>query len=181
MFLRQKSHFYKHCIGVLYITAVVYAYTFDALNAADSSVDIEVTGAIPPYCANSAVTSPVSIDDIRKPGVATVAFTVDCNAPFQYSMQSAHGAMRLPHKSDAHTIPYSVRIRIPLTRGGAIDDMCESASLRAGAVTCKFTDSGGKIALNERGMAEVTWSTPVANLFLGQYKDIITFFITLKY
>ena len=56
-------------------------------------------------------------------------------------MQSANGALRLvnaPATAAASHIeaPYDVHIRIPLTLGGVIDDTCNSAAIKQGAVSC---------------------------------------------
>ncbi len=152
---------------------------------AEDTVEIEVTGSIKTYCANSSSTLPINAGDVSKAGTATVAFAVDCNAPFQYSMQSENGAMRLADAPAgavraASEIPYDVRVKIPLTRGGEINDICKSASLRAGAVTCKFTDSGGRIALDQRAEAQVIWAAPERHLPPGRYEDRLTVFVNSR-
>ena len=125
------------------------------LLAAVGKVEIEVTGTIKPYCANSMTATPVNAGDPRKAGSAKFAFTVDCNAPFQYTMRSDNGALRLTNAPDAVSrdqieVAYNVRFRIPLTLGGSIDDTCSSRSIKQGAVRCTFTDSGHKVAINQQ-------------------------------
>jgi len=147
--------------------------------AGDRSVEIEVTGSIAPYCANSETNIPVDLGKLDRPGKVVAGFTVDCNAPFQYTMQSEHGAMRLenaPADADREktTHPYTVRLRIPLTRGGEINDTCTSADIKQGAITCKFSDSGEKIAINQKATANITWSAPQDGLQPGNYSDNLT-------
>lgn len=149
--------------------------------AADNTVEIEVTGSIKPYCATNSTVLPLHIGDITRPGAMSASFIVDCNAPFQYSLQSENGAMLLKGAPRGENeIPYDVRVRIPLTRGGEINDTCKSAALRTGAVTCKFSDSGGKIALSQRAEASVNWLIPDQQLFGGQYHDNLKIFLNLR-
>ena len=157
-----------------------------AIPGAGDKVQIEVIGNIRPYCANSATSVPIEAGDPSKPGSSKFAFTVDCNAPFQYSMQSQNGAMRLvdaPASAPRETIevPYDVHIRIPLTLGGAIDDTCNSTSIRQGAaITCKFTDSGQKIAIGQQAVTQVSWNGTQNTLMRGQYSDDLTVFVSVK-
>ncbi len=157
-----------------------------AIPGAGDKVQIEVIGNIRPYCANSATSVPIEAGDPSKPGSSKFAFTVDCNAPFQYSMQSQNGAMRLvdaPASAPRETIevPYDVHIHIPLTLGGAIDDTCNSASIRQGAaITCKLTDSGQKVAIGQPAVTQVSWNGAQGKLMAGNYSDQLAVFIPVK-
>jgi hypothetical protein len=156
----------------------------DLIAAADA-VKVEVTGNITPSCASSSTTLTLNAGDITKAGSAKYSFTVDCNAPFQYSMRSENGALRLvnaPANAAASHIeaPYDVHIRIPLTLGGAIDDTCNSAAIKQGAVACKFTDSGQKIAVNQTAETQISWNASQAQLMAGQYRDRLTITVTVK-
>lgn len=73
------------------------------LLATGNKVQIEVTGNIKPYCGNSTASTQVNAGDPGKAGSATLTFTVECNAPFQYTMQSQNGAMRLVNAPAAPT------------------------------------------------------------------------------
>ena len=155
------------------------------LLAAVGKVEIEVTGTIKPYCANSITAAPVNAGDPRKAGSAKFAFTVDCNAPFQYTMQSDNGALRLTNAPDVVSrdqieVAYNVHMRIPLTLGGSIDDTCSSKSLKQGAISCTFTDSGQKIAINQLGETNITWDAAKTHLLTGQYTDRLTVFLSVK-
>jgi len=155
-----------------------------ALFAAADAVKVEVTGNITPACSSGSTTVALNPGDISKAGSASSTFTVDCNAPFQYSMQSANGALQLvnaPAKAAASSsVPYDVHIRIPLTLGGAIDDTCNSVTIKQGAVNCKFSDSGQKIAVNQTAQAQISWSNAQGQLIAGQYTDRLTVTVSVK-
>ncbi len=157
-----------------------------SLPGAGDKVQIEVTGSIRTYCANSVTSLPIDAGDPSKAGSSAATFTVDCNAPFQYTMQSQNGAMRLvdaPASAPQAKIevPYDVHIHIPLTLGGAIDDTCNSASIRQGAaITCKLTDSGAKIAIGQQAVTQVSWNGAQGQLMAGHYSDRLTVFLSVK-
>ena len=156
-----------------------------ALLAAVGKVEVEVTGTIRPYCANSITAVPVNVGDPSKAGSAKFAFTVDCNAPFQYTMQSDNGALRLTNapgavSRDQIEVAYNVHIRIPLTLGGSIDDTCSSKSIKQGAISCIFTDSGQRIAINQLAETHISWKATQAQLPAGQYTDRLTVFVSVK-
>ena len=155
------------------------------LIAAADAVKVEVTGAITPSCSSSSTTATLNAGDITKAGSANYSFTVDCNAPFQYSMRSDNGAMRLVNASATAAAthieaPYDVHIRIPLTLGGVIDDTCSSAAIKLGAVSCKFSDSGQKIAVSQTAETQISWSTPQGQLMAGQYCDRLTITVSVR-
>ena len=155
------------------------------LLAATDKVQVEVTGTIKPYCASSATAVPINAGDPSKAGSSKYTFTVDCNAPFQYTMQSGNGAMRLVDAPagaarEKIEVAYDVHIRIPLTHGGAIDDTCSSASIKQGATSCRFTDSGQKIAIDQRAETQISWEGARAQLIAGQYSDHLTVFVSVK-
>jgi len=156
-----------------------------ALFAAADKVQIEVTGNLVPSCGNSGTTLSVDAGDLTKAGSVTFAFTVDCNAPFQYTMHSGNGALRLVDapaglKREQIELPYEVSFSIPLTRGEAIKDTCKSTALRQGAVNCKFTNSGSKVALNQTATGQISWEAPSQQLAAGKYKDQLTISITAR-
>ena len=160
------------------------SFPITALNAAADKVQIEVTGNLVPSCGNSSTTLSLDAGDLTKAGSAKFAFTVDCNAPFQYTMQSQNGALRLVNAPAAASaasteVPYDVHIRIPLTPAGAIDDTCNSASLKQGAISCKFTDSGREIAVNQTVMGQLDWKAG-QQLAAGKYQDQLVISISAR-
>jgi hypothetical protein len=179
-------------IGRFYASAAAIAvalggisFPVTALLAAAGKVEIEVTGNITPYCANSVTAVPIDAGDPRKPGSSKFGFTVDCNAPFQYTLQSENGALRLVNapagaSRDEIEVAYDVRIRIPLTPGGVIDDTCNSSSIKQGAVSCQFSDSGQRVAISELAETRVSWNGASSHLRPGQYVDRLTVFVSAR-
>jgi hypothetical protein len=100
-------------------------------------------------------------------------------------MQSDNGALRLTNapgavSRDQIEVAYNVHIRIPLTLGGSIDDTCSSKSIKQGAISCIFTDSGQKIAINQQAETHISWKATQAQLLAGQYTDRLTVFVSVK-
>ena len=174
----------------IYPSAVAVAAAIGGLSiytafAAQDKVQIEVTGNVKSYCSNSATTVSIHASDPSKAGTGKFSFTVDCNAPFQYTMQSQNGAMRLVDAPagaprDRVEVPYDVHVHIPLTLGGAIDDTCDSAAIRRGATTCRFTNSGNKIAIAQQAMTQVSWKTAQSKLHGGHYNDDLVIYVSVK-
>jgi hypothetical protein len=179
-------------IGRFYASAAAMAAALGGVSfpvtdllAAVGKVEVEVTGTIKPYCANTITAVPINTGDPSKAGSAKFAFTVDCNAPFQYTMQSDNGALRLTNAPDAVSrdhieVAYNVHIRIPLTLGGSIDDTCSSKSIKQGAINCLFTDSGQKIAISQQAETHISWNAAKHRLLAGQYTDRLTVFVSVK-
>jgi hypothetical protein len=59
------------------------------------SVQVEVLGTLVAACSAATTTTSLNVGDPSKAGSVSYSFTVDCNAPFKYSMQSDNGALRL--------------------------------------------------------------------------------------
>ena len=178
------GRFYASAAAMAAALGGVYFPATDLLAAA-GKVEVEVTGTIKPYCANSMMAVPVNASDPRKAGSAKFAFTIDCNAPFQYTMQSDNGALRLTNAPDAVSrdqieVAYNVHIRIPLTLGGLIDDTCSSKSIKQDAISCIFTDSGQKIAINQLAETHISWNAAKTRLLAGQYTDRLRVFVSVK-
>jgi hypothetical protein len=100
-------------------------------------------------------------------------------------MQSDNGALRLTNAPDAVSrdhieVAYNVHIRIPLTLGGSIDDTCSSKSIKQGATSCLFTDSGQKIAISQQAETHISWNAAKHRLLAGQYTDRLTVFVSVK-
>ncbi len=100
-------------------------------------------------------------------------------------MHSDNGALRLVDapagaKREQIEVPYEVSFSIPLTPGGAINDTCKSTALRQGAVSCKFTNSGSKIALNQTATGQISWEASGQRLAAGKYQDQLKIFITAR-
>jgi len=178
-----KRDFKRFAIAAAELGVAVYPAS--AFHPAGNTVKIAVRGNIEPSCSTSSTVSSLDIGNIAKAGSAAASFAVDCNAPFQYSVRSEKGAMRLagaPATAPARRfgVPYDVHIKIPLTFGGQIDDTCNSRAMRFGAFGCKFTDSGQKIAVNQTAEMEISWGDAQQLLAAGQYSDQLTITVSVK-
>ncbi len=125
----------------------------------------------------------VEVGDITRPGRRDFVFTVHCNTPFEYRLEAEHGA--LTHKAVREApggflsaVPYDVTVRIP-TDAVTIEDHCTGGSIRAGAVSCPFSNSGDGIAMDTAGRLTVAWKPdgiPVA----GEYSDRLTITVSAR-
>ncbi len=160
-------------------------YPASAFHPAGNTVKIAVRGNIIPSCSTSSAVHSLDVGNVAKAGSAKVSFAVDCNTPFQYSVRSEKGAMRLVSapvmaRARRFRVPYDVHIKIPLTLGGQIDDTCNSRAMRFGAFGCKFTDSGRKIAVNQTAEMQISWGDAQQLLAAGQYTDQLTITVSVK-
>jgi hypothetical protein len=168
--------------GAVLVTCAALSVT--ALAA--SKVTVRLEGEIAPECtiAGGASTGraaslglPLHIGEVSRPGQRDYGFTLNCNAPFTYRLEAQHGA--LTHAAGnaagapAAAIPYDVAVHIP-TDGASIDDRCTGESIRAGRVTCPFSDSGGGIALNAPARLTITWRPSGEMPRAGAYVERLT-------
>lgn len=151
------------------------------LAATDTIVTIR--GDIVPACSIAGLATSVNLGDLTSSGATTLAFTATCNAPFSYSLESAFGGMR--HSSGATApaglaalLPYTVRAILP-TDAATIDNTCTSPTIRAGSVTCSFSDSGTGIAIDAASELRLGW-TGASNLLGGSYSDTLTLTIGIR-
>lgn len=163
------------CAAALGTTVIVSAAALAA-----TGVTVKVEGFIPQECAISSAgrsTSygmDVDIADVTRPGQKDYAFVVNCNAPFSYRLEARHGALKRDDGSATPegftaSVPYNVAVLIP-TDASTISDNCTGESIRAGQVSCAFSDSGNGIALGQEAKLTVVWrpqGMPVA----GRYTD----------
>jgi hypothetical protein len=159
-----------------------------ALAATETKVKLD--GDILPECkllgpsgAGPSLNMIADIEDISKPGRKVFDFTVNCNSPFKYSLEAEHGA--LTHESSARAprgfvaaVPYDVAVHIA-TDGAAIDDRCSGESIRAGQVSCRFSNSGDNIALSTTGRMTLSWM-PGGVPLAGKYFDRVTITVAAR-
>lgn len=168
------------------LVAAVAAMGIGAAVGSDT-VKIAVEGRIAPKCTllgyGAADTRAMTIIDLNS-GRFQYGYNIECNAPFQYSVESQKGA--LAH--EGHTIitkrlearlPYALAVNIP-TDDVIIDDRCPSETIQAGRITCPFHNSGQGIALNSRATLTLSWNQPVAALPAGTYSDRLTFAVGVR-
>ncbi len=175
-----------------------------AAPAAAQSVTLDVEGEIEASCELSGLAGSVSGLDFSVADSTTLDFTVDCNAPFAYALESGSQAFRtvapftLPPLPGSGTIlesvPYTVTTSFLTDGGGSFGDVAiDSATLTSAnaapctaatfSASCPFADSGTDIAANPAGnnaSIEVSWDTPPDPLLAGTYQDTLTLTVRVK-
>lgn len=144
---------------------------------------VTIRGDVVPACSVSGLATSVDLGNLTVSGAATLAFATTCNAPFDYSVESANGGLR--HSSGASAppgfsalVPYTVRTILP-TDAGTIDDTCSSTTIVGGSTTCVFTDSGTGIAIGSASELRLGW-TGIPSLLGGSYSDTLTLTIGVR-
>lgn len=152
--------------------------------AADQ-VTINLTGTITPACALSGINPTAALGNVAAAGAVSIPFTIDCNAPFTYALSSANGG--LAHQSVttasggfAIAVPYAVQTVIATNSGAGIDQTCTSASIKTGAVSCAFTNSGTAVAIQKAGSLGLTWAASSLPLVAGTYQDTLTLTVSVQ-
>ncbi len=180
----------SHLTLVAAATAVLAILPWTA--PAANRVSVRLEGEVGRECAllqpgttqgGASLDTNVQVGDITRPGHRDFAFTVHCNTPFEYRLEAEHGA--LTHKavreapaSFVSAVPYGVTVRIP-TDAVTIEDHCSGDSLRAGAVSCPFSNSGNGIAMDTAGRLTVAWK-PEGIPIAGQYSDRLTITVSAR-
>jgi len=172
------------CIHLALLVCLIAAAASQAI-ANPSSISIEVTGTVEPRCLNTGFDAPLRIQDVASAGTDTIAFNVNCNAPFQYSLDSQNGALTLdgaahPDGNMAGEVLYTVLIRIPLNSGPAIDDVRASRAIKAGAAVRHFTNSRNAVAIDKPGQMTISWEPGSKRLMAGAYQDRLTMKLSIR-
>lgn len=152
------------------------------------AVKVDLEGTVVPKCglnADSEASRALHIDNLLKAVVYQVKYNINCNAPFNYTIQSQNGALILDSgitTDDAITrLPYDIHIHIP-TDGAAIEDRCSSESIISGRITCLLHDSGMSVAIG--GQAILTLTLPQretsGSVLPGRYVDRLTFTVNAQ-
>lgn len=149
-------------------------------------VTLTLQGSITAVCAITGTASDglsAGLGDVTRPGSKETDYTINCNTPFRYRLVSQNGALR--HEAAlsapagfAAAVPYQVAVVIP-TDDVTIRDTCASESIKAGQVTCPFSDSRNGVAIDGRAKVTMAWgaqSMPIA----GAYSDRLTFTVVAK-
>jgi hypothetical protein len=76
-------------------------------------------------------------------------------------------------------VPYSVSVNIP-TDDVTISDRCDSSAIKAGQVTCPFSDSRNGIAIDRKARVTMAWVPAGVALMAGEYSDRLTFTVEVK-
>lgn len=151
-------------------------------------IRVELEGEIAAKCGlstNSVGERTLYIADLLKAATYKVHYGVNCNTPFQYTIQSQNGALALEGGTAPEgaitRLPYDVGVRIP-TDGGVIDDRCSSDSIAEGRATCALHDLGAAAAMDARATVAVT--LPQAKepgaVSAGRYVDRLTLVVSAR-
>jgi hypothetical protein len=146
--------------------------------ASEDQVRLELVAHEEPRCGIGNLAPVLSLGQLDRAGARTFSFTIDCNAPFAYSLISENGALK-PVEDGALAgsgtgLPYNVSTRIAMSGGASLADECASAALLA-PPTCTFSNSGSAIAPGEEAQFDISWpSAEDLRLRAGLYTDRLT-------
>lgn len=188
VFVGFERNFARGWLRLFFASSLTCVATSSAL-AIDLTLTLE--GEVAPSCAVEFANGTLSLGDTLPAALdGTASFSVDCNAPFEYALGSANGALghdastALATGSDAmgDSVPYTATITIPLEDGAPtqIADVCASADLTGATPACSFTDSGTAVAIDETGTLRVTTTAASEPLLAGGYADTLTLTVTVK-
>jgi hypothetical protein len=185
-----------HLLPIIRVGGIASLLACGVISAAlaANKVTVKLEGEIGPECAiqggtvsgsSSTLGMPLALGDISQPGHREFGFMLNCNTPFSYRLEAQYGALTNTSASVApngftDAVPYDVAVRIP-TDGAAIEDRCASGSIRSGRITCPFTDSGNKIALQSAAQLTITWQPPGKMPLAGAYVERLTVEISMVY
>lgn len=160
------------------------------LRAEASKVTIGLQGHIAPKCGLSGADGKLDFGPIGRAGgrqERAIAFTVDCNTPFTYSMSSANGEMgngsTTPDPAKTRRFPYQVLLTIPTDDGGTLRKSCDSAHLTGGSshvARCEV-ESGEETSMGKIANLTVSWDATSSPLLAGHYSDDLRISVGSKY
>lgn len=171
----------------------------DALAMPADSVTLTLKGEVEAACAitpGSAGTR-IDLDEISSnlpSATGELAFTLNCNAPFSYALESDNGALvngggRVADGSDTieTTLPYTVRFQADLEDGDTdtIDQTCTSGSIDVdlpdgSSDQCVFADSGTAVAIGEPASLSVSVDSTGRVLLGGTYTDNLKLTVSVR-
>lgn len=149
-----------------------------------ATVSIAVEGDIVPACQITAPGGDVYLGDLSREGSKSLEFSLICNAPFAYRLESASGGLKhttlggMPATLST-LLPYVVESNIP-TENGEISDTCPSTTIKKGFITCNFSNSGDEIAPLSSGRLTFTWDRENNLLQAGTYEDYLTIVVETR-
>lgn len=170
-------------IGFCALAALLFAAPAAAAEIGDvRSLDIALRGTIAQHCKLADIPD-VAFGDITRPGLSVAAQVgLDCNVPINVTIRSQNGGLAneaLPGGQGpyAGTLPYTMRVRMPIRRPdrGMVTRQFASRDLVAGQ---SFSSAGG-IAID--GMAlDIALGRPSgeAGLLGGRYGEVIEISVT---
>lgn len=141
-----------------------------------NSVTISYVGAITSSCELKFDTFQFELGPVAPDKTADVSFSVDCNEPYQITLQSTNGGLLGPPvpsgRGFSNLVPYELEVSIA---GGPSSGSCRSETLKSTEPgNCRVLDSGGEIAAGLSGLARLRLKPGSADYVAGNYADTIT-------
>jgi len=147
------------------------------------TVAITASGTIQPRCGVS-VQQAFSSADFSTSGSSVAQALVDCNTGFRINITSANGAAKTTNQASSgftNSLPYSLKLSVPLDSGSPVEATCTSGTLMSGQASCALSpnnasglSSGGKSAINQIATLTASWAPPFQKLVAGSYSDTLT-------
>jgi hypothetical protein len=185
--IQQVKRARKSCCAVHKIVGLAFIVAM-AAGAAQAAVSknaarVELAGRITPACTLTLAAGQVTLGDISRPGSGEANYTVNCNAPFTYTLTSRYGAFQnvnvtSPPPGAVARVPYTVHVHIP-TDDVTISDHCDSGAIQAGRTVCAFSNSRNGIAINRTARLTLAWK-PLPRLVAGTYGDTLTLMLSAQ-
>jgi len=140
-------------------------------------VEIVLSGEITAECSISQTLQSITLGELSRAGNENFALQVQCNAPFQYDVESVHGGLQLVAEAETNGftsfLPYEFSTYIP-TDTGLISDNCSSQMLKTGFKSCPLSNSGNGVAMPSNAVFTLAWQSSELPLLAGDYQDQIT-------
>lgn len=186
-------------IRLFFATSV--AVIASVYTASAQTVTLDVQGEITPSCALSGLSSTVSGLDFTSADSTTLDFTVDCNSPFAYALESTNqgfsiqGGPTIIGGGFATTLPYNVTSSFTTDNGTFGDTLtstdltaanaapCIGATFDEAGCTTTFQNSGTDVAADPSGnnaSLQVSWGNSAEPLLAGTYQDTLTLTVRAK-
>lgn len=182
-------------------TLSVACFFCSIANAADT-ITVNIEGNVATSCGIIIASPNVTNLDFTQSGGHTIPFTVDCNAPFAYSLVSSNGgfknaigAANVVSTSATFTslIPYTVNTNFSVDTGGTFGNTglistnltaanaapCDATAYNE--ALCPYANSGAAAAAGLPASLSVFWNqTTSAPLVGGTFSDTITLTVRIK-
>jgi len=144
---------------------------------------ITAKGTIASSCSVG-VQQAFGVANFNAAGSAGAQALVNCNTGFRINVTSANGAAKTANVTSngfTNSLPYSVKLDLPLDDNSTVSATCASSALVSGQSSCALSpangtglSSGGKTAINKIAALTATWTLPAQPLVAGSYSDTLT-------
>ena len=153
----------------LFMTTPAYAGDRNSGGERDSaSVTLDIVGRIAPVCTID-LPPRAELGELSRAGEAFVPFSLACNKPLSYALQSEQGGLR--HNTHGQfVVPYTAQLQLDgeSARRGRAMRSGDMQNAPAG------DDLRGYIPFENEGALRIRWEAPPSTLAQGRYRDVIT-------